>query len=260
MPHVGEGERLVEKGERVACRPGCAAHEDVDDLVVGLDAFAAEDVGEVAGELVVCEERELEVLGARPDRGEDLAGVGRRQHEDDVLGWFFEGLQQGVRRGGAEHVHLVDDVDLATRRRAEADADALDEVAYRVDAVVRRGVELGEVVEGARRNRRAVLALTARLSVAAGGQAVERLREEASGGRLAGATRAGEEVRVADTVFADCVAQCRAHVILADQLREALGSVPAVERLRGHALTLPRCSDSGPRTDAAVAAAGRRGA
>ncbi|MCZ7535535.1 MAG: hypothetical protein M5T61_06035 [Acidimicrobiia bacterium] len=137
---VAQGERLVEQGEGVACRSRCASHDDVDHLVVGLDAFAAEYVDEMAGELVVTQQRELEVLRARPDGGEHLAGVGRGEHEHDVLGWLLEGLQQGVRGCGAQHVHLVDDVDLATRGCSEADADALDEVADCVDPVVRGGV------------------------------------------------------------------------------------------------------------------------
>ena len=79
---------------------------------------------------------------------------------------------------------------------------ALDELAHRVDAVVRRGVELDEVEERARRDGCAVLALAARLAVGAEVEAVERAGEDARGGGLAGAARPGEEVRVADAVLA----------------------------------------------------------
>ena len=44
---------------------------------------------------------------------------------------------------------LVDDVHLAPGRRADTEVHALDELAHRFDAVVRRGVELDEVVEAA---------------------------------------------------------------------------------------------------------------
>ncbi|MCZ7535534.1 MAG: hypothetical protein M5T61_06030 [Acidimicrobiia bacterium] len=61
-----------------------------------------------------------------------------------------------------------------------------------------------------------------------------------------------------DAVFADGVAQRGAHVLLADQLGEALWAVPAVERLRCHALTLPRTNDSGQTTSGCSAATARR--
>ena len=79
-----------------------------------------------------------------------------------------------------EHVHLVDEVHLrpstvAPRPRLHA----LDEVADRVDAVVRRRVHLDEVVEAAGGDRDAVLARAVRLAVVAEVQAVERLGEDA---------------------------------------------------------------------------------
>ena len=123
---------------------------------------------------------------------------------------------------GREHVDLVDDVHLAPRGRAEAEVHALDEVAHRVDAVVRRRVELDEVVEGAVGDRDAVLALAARLAVGAEVEAVQRLGEDARGGRLAGAARAGEEVGVADAVLGDRVAQRGGDVVLADQLARSV--------------------------------------
>ena len=114
---------------------------------------------------------------------------------------------------------------------------ALDELAHRLDAVVRRRVELDEVVERAVGDGDAVLARAVGLTVGAEVQAVQRPRQQAGGGRLAGATRAGEEVRVTDAVLGDRVAQRGGDVVLADQLGEALRSVLAVQA--GHAPTLP---------------------
>ncbi len=151
---------------------------------------------------------------------------------------LFERLQQRVRCRGAEHVHLVDEVHLRLRRRADAEAHPLDEVTNRVDAVVRRGVHLDEVVEVAGRDRDAVLARAVRLAVRAEVQAVERLGQDAGGRGLARAPRSREEVGVADPALAHGVAQRRGDVLLADQLAETLGSVLAVERLEGHVPTL----------------------
>ena len=153
-------------------------------------------------------------------------------------GRLLERLQQRVRRRGREHVDLVDDVHLAPRVRAEPEVHALDEVAHRLDAVVRRRVELDEVEERAVGDREAVLALAARLAVGTEVEAVERAGEQPRGRRLAGAARAGEEVRVTDAVLGDRVAQRGGDVVLADQLAEALRSVLPVQA--GHGPTVRR--------------------
>ena len=158
-----ERERLVEERERVAVGPGGAPRDERDRLGFGLDAFLLEDPREVTLDLLDREQREVEVLRARTDRGQHPLRLGGREDEHDVRGRLLERLQQRVGRGRAEHVHLVDDVDLALRRTGEAEVDALHEVAHVVDAVVRRRVELGEIEERARRDRDAVLALAAGL-------------------------------------------------------------------------------------------------
>ena len=84
--------------------------------------------------------------------------------------------------------------------------------------------------------RDAVLALAARLAVVGEIEAVQGRGEQARGRRLAGAARAGEEVRVADAVFGDRVAHRGGDVVLADQFREALRTVLPVQA--GHAPTL----------------------
>ena len=81
-------------------------------------------------------------------------------------------------------------------------------------------------------DRLAVLALAARLAVGAELEAVERAGEDPGGRGLAGAARPGEEVRVAGAILTHRVPERVGDVILADQLREVLGSVLAVQR--GH--------------------------
>ena len=66
-------------------------------------------------------------------------------------------------------------------------------------------------------------------------EAVQRAGEQAGGRGLARAARAGEQVGVADPVLAYRVAQRGRDVILADELREMLGPVLAVEAVRRHA-------------------------
>ncbi len=49
---AADGERLVEHRQRVPSRTGGFAGDEIEDLVVGFDAFPAEDVAEVADELL----------------------------------------------------------------------------------------------------------------------------------------------------------------------------------------------------------------
>ena len=77
-----------------------------------------------------------------------------------------------------------------------------------------------------------------RLAVGAEVQAVEGAGQDARGGGLAGAARAGEEVGVADAVVADRVPERGRDVVLADQLREFLRPVLAVQAVRRHGSNL----------------------
>ena len=235
---AADGQGLVQQRQGVPRGTGRPAHDQIQHLGVGRDAFPAEDVDEVVPELLGRQQRELEVLRAGTDRRQDLVRVGGREHEHDVRRRLFERLQQRVRRRRGEHVDLVDDVHLAARRRAQAEVHALDELPHRLDAVVRRGVELDEVVERAFGDGDAVLARAVGLTVGAEVQAVQRPRQQAGGGRLAGAARAREEVRVTDAILGDRVAQRGGDVVLADQFGEALRSVLPVQA--GHAPTLVR--------------------
>jgi hypothetical protein len=59
---------------------------------------------------------QVEALAAREDRDRDLADLGGREQELHMGRRLLERLEERVERRGAEHVHLVDDVDLVARR------------------------------------------------------------------------------------------------------------------------------------------------
>ena len=126
------------------------------------------------------------------------------EDEDGVVWRLLEGLEEGVEGGLAEHVDLVDDVDLVSPH-LRRDAHLLDERAYVVDGVVRGRVELVDVerallVEGATRFARVA-------GLALGGEvhAIDGLGEDACAGRLADAARAAEEVGVSQLIVLDRV-------------------------------------------------------
>ncbi len=127
-----------------------------------------------------------------------------------MRGRLFEGLQEGVPRALREHVHFVEDVHLVGRLEGQR-IDALGERADVVDAVVARGVDLGEVLR----------------------RAADRAREDARDARLPEAAAAGEEVGVADAA-ARRLGERRGDVFLPDDLAERRRPVGAVERVMCH--------------------------
>jgi hypothetical protein len=132
-------------------------------------------------------------------------------------------------------MRLVEDVDLvAALDRLEH--DTLPELADVVDPALRCGIHLDDVERRAGGDRETDVA-----RVVGGGRrpvgAVQGLGEDARHRRLAGAARAGEEIRLADGVAGDCVAQRPDDRLLPDHLVEALGAVLAVEG--GYGSSLP---------------------
>ena len=175
---------------------------------------------------------EDERLAARAHRREHLLQLGRAEDEDEVGRRLLDQLQQRLPGGVGELVRLVEDVDLvATLDRLED--DALADLADVVDAALRGSVHLDDVERRAVRDREADRACLVGLGRRAGRPgAVERLREDPRHRRLAGATRPGEEVRLAHLVVLDRVLQRPDDRLLPDDLVEPLRAVLPVER--GH--------------------------
>ncbi len=140
----------------------------------------------VLGQRVGRQQMELQVLGARPNGVAHLLRVGGGQHEHDVWRRLFQRLEQRSLGGLGEHVDFVEDVHLVPTGRTER--RLFDEIANGLDAIVRRGVELVDVVARALFNSETRIALAARLAVDDVG-AVEHLGKNASRGGLPRATR-----------------------------------------------------------------------
>ena len=153
-------------------------------------------------------------------------GVRRRQHEDHVRWWFFQGLQESCLGGLRQHVDFVDDVDLPTTRSPRP--GPRDDFANVVDRVIRGGVEFHHVERSASRNgqaARADVASVTRYRVFA----VQRFGQNARRGGFTGTTRTGEEVGVNDAVFLHRTLKGPDHVLLAAHLHEASRTEAAIE-------------------------------
>ena len=224
---TGGGGELVERRLGVAVRAARAARDECERLVGHVDALGVGDQAELLDEILQSRPLEDERLAARAHGRQHLRQIRRAEDEDEVRRRLLDELQKRVPRCVRQLVRLVEDVDLvAPLDRLEHDAVA--DLADVVDAALRRCVHLHDVERRARRDRRADVARPVGRRRRAG-RAVERLREDPRHRRLAGAARAGEEIRLADGVAGDRVAQCPDDRLLPDHVREALGTVFPVE-------------------------------
>ena len=223
------GEQLVEHGERVAGRPCTGAYDEREHQRVDLDALLIADVLHQAEQLARRHQPERVVVGARTDRPDDLLGLGRGEDELQVGRRLLDQLEQGVEALPADHVRLVDDVDLVRAGDGRVEG-AFAQVPGVVHTTVGRGVDLDDVKAAGTVGREG----DARVAHAAGvGRrslvAVERPGQDAGTRGLAAPARAGEQVGVVDLAVADRLLQRPGHVVLPDDLTEGAGAVLAVE-------------------------------
>jgi len=90
---------------------------------------------------------EVKALAAADYGIEQLLGIGCRENKDDVLGWFFECLEESVEARLADHVDLVDHIDFRAAP-LRCIANLFYEVTNVVNAVVGCGINLDEIREG----------------------------------------------------------------------------------------------------------------
>ena len=166
--------------------------------------------------------------------GSTLSGLGGREHEHHVRRRLLDRLQQRVRRRRREHVHLVEEVHLALRGRAEPEVDPRHEVAS-------SSTPRFDAASISMRSENVPAAIDTQFShLPHGSPSAPSSRQFSALARMRAVVvlpfprGAGEEVRVPDATVADGVAECGGDVVLADELTEPLRSVLPVERLERH--------------------------
>ena len=228
-PAHAKGGQLLEGGQGIAhAAAGVADHQVEGPRLVG-EALLVAHVGQVVAHLLRRDGVEVEALDAAEDGGEDLLRVGRAHDEGHARRRLLEGLEQAVESGLAQHVDLVDDIDLATASDGGVVDAADDLLAYVVHAGAGGSVELYDVGMLAGGDQAALLA-GAVGELAGAGLAHEGLGQQARHGGLAGAARATEEVGVAGAALEDRALEGLDHVALANDLLERLRAVFGVER------------------------------
>ena len=189
-------------------------------------------------QLVGLDPAKIEALAARQDGDGDLADLGGGEDEFRVRRRLLQRLQEGVERLLGQHVDLVDDVDLVSRRDRRI-ADAIDDLANVVDAGMRRRIHLEHVHMPRFHDGFAMDAqvrhVDRRRAGAVGLLVIETPGQNARRRGFADASNACEHPGLRDAAGLERIRQGADHRLLADQILERAGAVFAGQNPIGRA-------------------------
>ena len=170
------------------------------------------------------------VMGSGSDRRQDLLRLGRREDEPQMGRRLLDQLEQRIEALSRDHVGLIDDVDLVGAGH-RCEEGLLAQVAGVVDSPVRGGIDLDDIDGSWAATRQVLTALALTTGIRDRRLlAVQRTSQDPSRGRLAAATRAGEQVGVIHPVVGQRRAQRGRDVILPNDFGERLRPVAAIKR------------------------------
>ena len=234
---VAKGNGLVGQAQRVAHGAACGAGQQAQGQRLGAQLLGGQHLGQVFKHRLGGHGAQVELQTTRKHRHRHFLRVGRGQHELQIFGGFFQGLQHRVERGVGQHVHLVDHEDLEAPLHRFVNR-LLQQALHLVHTPVRGGVEFGVVHKAPGVDVAASLAHATGL----GGDAalpvsaltVERLGQNARDRGLAHAPGAGEQIGVVQALLHQGIGQSLHHMLLPHQLGEVAGAVFARENKIRH--------------------------
>src|SRR6185503_2272519 len=210
---IGDGG--VQQRERIPQAALRRPHQERQRGRVEGHAFLGEDVGELAREELGGNGAEVEALAAREHGGGNLLRIRGGEDEDHVRGRLLQRLEEGVEGGTRQHVDLVHDIDLEAPARGGI-LHILPERPDLLHAVIAGGVDLQHVHRRPRDEVEAGGTLAAGLGLGGARGAGQGLGEQARGGGLADAPRAGEQIGVRDPPARQRIAQRAGDRVLTD--------------------------------------------
>ena len=179
---------LIQQRQAVADRTVGGAGDQRDRIGFHRHAFGGSDPVEMLDQHLGIDPAQIETLAARQHGDRHLADFRRGKDELHMRRRLLQRLQQGVERLLRQHMHLVHDIDLESRR-AGGIAHPVDQLSDIVDAGARGGVHLHHVDMAVGGDGDAVIAGAARrdggAALAVRTQAVQRPGDDARGCRLA---------------------------------------------------------------------------
>ena len=229
---------MLEQREAVAKAAFGGARENGDGAGIDFQIFGFGDALDFAGNFLEGERAEIEKLRARFDRVDKIFRASGGQDENDAFGRLFESLQQRVRGFVGELVSFVENHDfVAARGRSVTHHFA--QLANLVDAAIGGGVNFENVERSAGGNFAAGIAGVVGLGGGAF-HAIQRLGEDARGGRLAHAAHAGKDIGVSDAIRFDGVRERLRDVLLADNFSECLRAIFSSDNFIAHRESVTR--------------------
>ena len=192
--------------------------------LLGIDAFALGDIAQMARDVLHRDTLEVVNLTAREDGGENLVLLSRRQDEDGVGRWLFEGLEEGIEGRCREHMHLVNDIDLVATKGGRH-LHLLGELTDVLDRVVGRSIQLEDVEGALLFEGTTALAHATRFPLSREVLAVDGTCQDTRRCRLPHPTWPTEEVGVGELPREDSGAECGSHSFLTDDTTEGIGAI-----------------------------------
>ena len=188
--------------------------------------LAADEVAQLANDIVEFHGPEAEVLATRPNGLGDVFGLRCSKHEDDVIGRLFQRLQ--------ERIGFVEDVDFEAVPRGTVPG-ALAKFTNFVDAAIGGGVDFDYIDRVSSADFGTGFANSAGLGHRVIFRAAVQGRGQDAGDcSLADAPVAAEDVAMGGASLLDRVLQGPGDVLLADDLGELLWTVFAGQDSVGH--------------------------
>ena len=234
--------QLVEQRKGVAHRAAAGTHDEGQHASLDLHLLALTELLNVLEHLRGRHEAERIVVRSRPNRADDLLGLGRRKDKFDVLRRLFDDLEQRVEALRRDHVRLVEDEDLVSIAGRREDG-TLAQVASVVDSVVACRVDLDHI----HRASTVAAELDATRAHSARGvgralDAIETAGQNSSGCGLAASAGTAEKIGVIDPVISQRRAERIGHLGLADEFGKRLWPITAIQG-GNHASRLPGATD-----------------
>ena len=179
---------------------------------------------------------QIKALAAAEDGYGNLANFRGCEDEFDVLGRFFQRLQQGVEGVFRQHMHFVDDIDFVPRA-GRSIVDRVNDLTNVIHPGAAGGVHFQDIDMTAFCDGDAGLTNPARVccraALAVLADAVQPLGDNPCGGGFAGAANASQDKGLGDPIGFERVFQRTHHCILTDQIGEGRGAVFARQYLIG---------------------------
>ena len=229
---IAKGDRLVGQAQGIAHRATGSAGQKAQSQRLCFQLLSSQHLGQVFKNRLGGHGPQVELQTTREHRHGHFLRIGRGQHELQILGGFFEGLQHRVERGVGQHVHLVDHEDLEPALHRFVDR-LLQQTLHLVHTPIRGCVEFCVVHKAPRIDVPASLADATGL----GGDAtlpiftlaIERFGQNARDRGLAHAAGAGEQICVVQALLDQRIGQGLDHMLLPHHFGEIARAVFARE-------------------------------